>query len=95
MEEDKGKKVTISLDVQEIPEPEGVKPQVPNQVGRSRSCIRCRDDCSICITVLVIFMVAITVTIIKICLIDVKNYPELFGKSPTSTSTTTTTPEFK
>ena len=37
-----------------------------------------------------ITVLAIIVTVIKIILFDTKNYPELFGKSPTDPPTTTT-----
>lgn len=50
-----------------------------------------KDDLGVCIVIILITVLAIIVTVIKIVLIDVTQYPELFGRETTTASTTTTT----
>ena len=62
--------------------------QQQQQQGLSQSS---KDDIGVCVVIILITVLAIIVTIIKIVLFDINNYPELFGGSPVNTSTPPTT----
>ena len=54
------------------------------QSGLSQSS---KDDIGVCVVIISITLLAIIVTIIKIILFDLSNYPELFGYPETTNST--------
>lgn len=51
-----------------------------------------KDDIGVCVVIILITVLAIIVTIIKIVLFDIANYPELFSSGGGSDTTTTTAP---
>lgn len=54
------------------------------QSGLSQSS---KDDIGVCVVIISITLLAIIVTIIKIILFDLSNYPELFGYPEPTNST--------
>ena len=50
-----------------------------------------KDDIGVCIVIILITVLAIIVTVIKIILFDVTQYPELFGTQATTESVVSTT----
>ena len=62
--------------------------QPQQQQGLSQSS---KDDIGVCVVIILITILAVIVTIFKIVLFDINNYPELFGGSPVNTSTPPTT----
>ena len=59
-----------------------------------------KDDLGVCIVIILITLLAIVVTAIKIVMIDIENYPSLFGggeaeaEAEAEGSTTTTEPYY-
>ena len=51
-------------------------PQSKQSAGMSQSS---KDDLGVCIVIILITLLAIVVTAIKIVMIDIKAYPQLFG----------------
>ena len=67
------------------------KQQVQERSGMSQSS---KDDLWVCVVIILITVLAIIVTVIKIILFDIHQYPALFGleeDDPNASSTTTTT----
>ena len=50
-----------------------------------------KDDIGVCVVIISITILAIIITVIKIVLFDISAYPELFGRSDTSNTTTQNT----
>ena len=66
------------------PETEHSKHPTQPQSGLSQSS---KDDIGVCVVIISITLLAIIVTIIKIILFDLSNYPELFGYPEPTNST--------
>ena len=63
--------------------------QAQQQQGLSQSS---KDDIGVCVVIILITILAVIVTIIKIVLFDINNYPELFGgASPAAVVNNSTT----
>ena len=63
--------------------------QPQQQQGLSQSS---KDDIGVCVVIILITILAVIVTIIKIVLFDINNYPELFGgASPAAVVNNSTT----
>ena len=65
-----------------------LKDQKGQSSGMSQSS---KDDIGVCVVIILITILAIIVTVIKIILIDVPAYPELFGIETTTMAIKTTT----
>ena len=65
-------------------ETENQKHSLQPQSGLSQSS---KDDIGVCVVIISITLLAIIVTIIKIILFDLSNYPELFGYPEKTNST--------